>query len=111
MPPKRGKLSGIKLRELSHENGIRLRGHVLPTQWPTAHKHHFLAIRRIGDLHYDLYKEDELVSSQQRKYCTDVAQYLRDKVAVLLNDIGTNESTWRQLEEPIFKRFDGKVIW
>jgi hypothetical protein len=111
MPPKTAKLSGIKLREFSHENGICVRGYVLPTQWPTAHKHHFQAIRTIGDLHYDIYKEDERIPDQQRKHCTNRAQHLRDQVADLLDEIRSNEATWRELEKTVFERFASNVLW
>jgi hypothetical protein len=111
MPPKKEKLSKAQYREIAHRHGVRLKGPVPPPEWPEEHIHHFQAIRTIGDLHYETYRDDRLVASKQRKLCSQRARQLRAKVYELLKDVDINEATWRELEGTIFTRFDENVIW
>jgi hypothetical protein len=111
MPPRKETLSPAELRKLRNKHGIRMRGPVPPKEWPPNHKHHFQAVRTIGDLHYETYRDDVAISSKQREIYKLRARKLRNRAHDLLDDVKTNESTWRILETPIFEVFDEDVIW
>jgi hypothetical protein len=111
MAPRKETLSDAQLRDIRKEHGIRMRGPVPPKHWPREHKHHFQAVRTIGDLHYETYRDDAAISSKQRKIYRQRAKRLWIKAYDLLEDVAANESTWRVLEAEIFEVFDRDLIW
>lgn len=112
MPPRKEKLSKPQLRDIRREHGIRMKGPLPPGEWPREHKHHFQAVRTIGDLHYDTYENDTAIPSEQRKIYRARVNQLRVRAYDLLDDAGANEPEWRGLEDTIFQIFDQQtVIW
>lgn len=110
MPPKK-KQTPTELRELIHNHGIRFKGPVPPRMWPIEFSHHFQAIRDIEKMRYDDYKRDPLISKEKRKYFKERVHHITMLSYNLLDDVAPNEATWRVLEDPIFERFKGYVIW
>jgi hypothetical protein len=111
MPPKKEKLSREEFRQLSRDYGIRFKGPVATEQWPDRHKHHFQAIRRIDAIRYDDYKANPRIPKERREDFRKRVSHLRERAYNLLDDVKTNEATWRELEPSILKRFDERVIW
>ena len=111
MPPKKEKLSKEELRQLIRKHGIRLEGPVPPKDWPKEHEHHFRTIRHIESIRYDDYKINHQIPKERRVDFQERANNLREKAYDLLDDEKVNESTWRDLEVTILKRFDESVIW
>jgi hypothetical protein len=111
MPPKKEKLSKVQLRELRLKKGIRLEGPIPSRLWPDEHKHHFQAIRSIEEIRYEKYQVTRDIPKDRRHDFKERVKYLRERAYSLLEDINTNESTWRELETFVFKRFDEYVIW
>ncbi|KAF1849717.1 uncharacterized protein K460DRAFT_399830 [Cucurbitaria berberidis CBS 394.84] len=110
MPPRKEPLPKLDLRQLIRDHGIRLEGPVPPKKWPPEHKHHFRVIRRIEAIRYEDYKVDQTIPKEQRADFKTRVNYLREKVYNLLDNGKANESTWRELEVTILKRFDDSVI-
>jgi hypothetical protein len=110
MPPKKEQLSSEKLRELMLEKGIRFKGFEPPRAWPERYVPIFRKIRMIEDMRYDSYKSDTKIPSERREYCIQEVRLIRARVEKLLDNTA-NESTWRELEHRILKRFDERVIW
>lgn len=111
MPPKREKPSKQKLHELLREHRVRLEGPAPPKDWPGNYRHHFQAIRDIESTRYDDYKLDRSIPRSRGKDYRGRAYFLRTRAYDLLDNIQTNESTWRDLEVQILHRFDQRVIW
>jgi hypothetical protein len=111
MPPKKDKLSEVGLRELRRKKGIRLEGPVPSSKWPDEHKHHFKAIRAIEDTRYEKYQANRDIPRGRRRDFNERVNYLRKKAYDMLDEIKINESTWRELEPCVFKRFDEDILW
>ncbi|KAF2181384.1 hypothetical protein K469DRAFT_692222 [Zopfia rhizophila CBS 207.26] len=111
MPPRKEKLPKEDFRQLIRNYGIRFEGPVPPKVWPSQHKHHFQAIRKIDTIQYDDYKVNQLIPKERREDFRNRVNYLREKAYNLLDDVKANEATWRELELSILKRFDERVIW
>lgn len=110
MPPKKEQLSSEKLRELMLEKGIRFKGFEPPRAWPERYVPIFRKIRMIEDMRYDSYKSDTKIPSERREYCIQEVRLIRSRAEKLLDNTA-NESTWRELEHRILRRFDERVIW
>jgi hypothetical protein len=111
MPPTKEKLSQKDFRDKVHEHGIRFEGPTRPTQWPDEHKHIFKIIRELQFLRYEEYRENHQISSRRRSEYQKRVRNVRDKVRDLLEDVNPHEDSWRELEGPIFEKFDRPVIW
>ena len=111
MPPKKDQLSPVDLREKAHSHGIRLPGPAPPSAWPDEHKHNFEVIRALQFLRYEEYKDTERIPTSRKAAYQKRVKALRQKVRYLLQDVNPNESSWRELERPIFAIFDSPVIW
>ncbi|KAF2707544.1 hypothetical protein K504DRAFT_535194 [Pleomassaria siparia CBS 279.74] len=110
MPPKRKPLSKEKLTQLTHDYGIRFEGPVPPKYWPDKHQHLFHNIHKIHKIRYDDYKVDSRILKKQREKFRTRVSHLTRKAYRFLDDVNTNESTWRELESSILERFDKDVI-
>jgi hypothetical protein len=111
MPPRREKLSDVEYHQLRRNKGIRFEGPVPRWQWPNEHKHHFEVVRTIADVRYDTYTVNQNVPDARRHDFKERVKYLRERAYQLLDDVKTNEATWRELEIPVFKRFDDHILW
>ncbi|KAH7385875.1 hypothetical protein BKA66DRAFT_548583 [Pyrenochaeta sp. MPI-SDFR-AT-0127] len=107
MPPRKDKLSKVEFRELIRNHGIRFEGPLPPKNWPDEYQNHFHAIRYIGHIQYEDYMVDHRVPKGQRRIFKERINYLRKRSYELLDDAKANEATWRELEQPILKRFKG----
>jgi hypothetical protein len=111
MPPRREKLSKVEFRQLIRKKRIRFEGPVPPRQWPNEHKHHFEVVRTISDVRYDIYNTSQNIPETHRHDFRERVHYMRKRAYELLDDITTNEPTWRELETLVFKRFDEETLW
>ena len=111
MPPKKDQFSKKDLRRIASDHGIRFKGPVPPSEWPQEHKHNFDVVRAIQFLSYEDYMEDGHVGKTRRTIYQRRVRKIRKKVHILLGDDSPNEPSWRDLEIPIFERFDGPTIW
>jgi len=111
MPPKKDKLSKVEFRSLVRQHGIRFKGPVPPRDWPPEYQPHFQIIRSIDTIRYDDYRTNKLIPRQRKEEFRNRVRILRAKTYDFLDDAAVNESTWRELEQLIFKRFDDRVIW
>jgi hypothetical protein len=111
MPPKKDQLSPVDLRQKAHDHGIRFHGPVPPSAWPDEYRHNFEVIRALQFLRYEEYTHIERIPTRRKADYQKRVKDLRMKVRYLLEDVDPNESSWRELERPIFDRFDGSVIW
>jgi len=112
MAPKKEKLSKERFKELMTEHKIIFEGTVPPNKWPMQYKHHFHVIREIWATRYDEYKKRTDIDKRSIKKQKDRVKHLCRIARDLLQDIKTNESTWRhKVEDPVVGQFDEKVIW
>lgn len=111
MSPRKQHLSKEKLQSLTRQHGIRFEGPRPPKDWPDQYKHLFLAVRNIGAILYDDYKTNRRTSKDSISYFKGRVSKLRQRSYHLLDDVKTNEATWREFEQPILERFDNRVIW
>jgi hypothetical protein len=111
MPPKKDQLSPVDLRQKAHDHGIRFHGPVPPSAWPDEYRHNFEVIRALQFLRYEEYMNIERIPTSRKADYKKRVKDLRMKVGYLLQDINPNESSWRDLEGPIFGKFDRPVIW
>jgi hypothetical protein len=111
MPPKKDQLSPVDLRQKAYDHGIRFHGPVPPSEWPDEHKHNFNVIRALQFLRYEEYRENQRIPSSRKVDYQRRVRDLRVKVRDLLNDVNPSESSWRELESPIFGKFDKPTIW
>ena len=108
MAPRKEQLSPERLRDLIEQYNIKFRGPTLTKSWPTRYKHLFQQIRKIGITLYEDYIDSIDNVEEQRLRAT----HLRDQAHKLLQDINTNEDTWRDaVEKSVFERFDKDVLW
>jgi len=112
MAPRKEPLSPERLRDLLEQYNIIFRGPTLTKSWPPQHKHLFQHIRKIGTTLYEDYIDsidiEPQIVEKQRSRATD----LRNQAHKLLQDINTNEGTWRDaVEKSVFERFDKDVLW
>jgi hypothetical protein len=111
MPPKKDQLSPVDLRQKAHDHGIRFHGPVPPSAWPNEYKHNFKVIRALQFLRYEEYMGLERIPTSRKAEYQKRVRDLRDRARHLLNDVNPSESSWRELEGPIFGKFDKPVIW
>lgn len=114
MPPKREKLSkdGAGLKELMKSYSITFEGPVSPNHWPPLYSHHFNVIRDIWSARYDDYMKRTDISAQQKDKQQRRVTRLRENAYSLRQDLGINESTWRDQVEPnVIRIFREPVIW
>lgn len=111
MRPRKVRPVKNKYAEICREKGIRLRGSVRRDNWPREHRHHFQAIYSIGSTQFEQYIGNQEIPQERRTTVENDVVSLTQKVNDLLNDIQTNEATWRRLERDILHKFDDFVLW
>ena len=111
MPPKTKLTIREELLALIKDHNIHFDGPVPPRQWPSQYRHHFQVIHEIGRVRYAEYKLDKKVPRGRVKDFRNRVYSLREKAYHFLDNPSLNETTWRDLEQPILKRFDERVIW
>lgn len=111
MAPRKNTLTHAEFRSLIDKYRIRFYGPAPPGKWPQEHRHHFQIIRDIGSVLYDNYRANEEIPQERRDDFKKRVRDIRGKAYKFLDNIKTNESTWRELEIPILRRFDERVIW
>ncbi|KAH7083964.1 hypothetical protein FB567DRAFT_530338 [Paraphoma chrysanthemicola] len=110
MPPRKQQVEVAELRALIREHGIRFEGPVPRRNWPKRYAHHFQTIRDISRVWYDEYKADRTISRKRRSDFKKRANHLREMAYHLLDDVKTNEPTWRDFEPYVLQRFSEPVI-
>ncbi|KAH7067282.1 hypothetical protein BKA63DRAFT_521878 [Paraphoma chrysanthemicola] len=110
MPPRKQQVEKAELRALIREHGIRFEGPVPQRNWPKRYAHHFQTIRDISRVWYDEYKADRTIPRKRRSEFKKRANHLREMAYHLLDDVKTNESTWRDFEPYVLQRFSEPVI-
>src|SRR5690348_4425634 len=104
MPPRKQKVDKAGLRALIRKHGIRFEGPVPRRNWPERYAHHFQTIRDISRVWYDEYKTDRTIPRNRRSEFKKRANHLRELAYHLLDDVNTNESTWREFEPYVLQR-------
>jgi len=111
MPARKEKLSWEQSLSFIDEHKIEFKGCVPPRQWPARYEHHFRKIREISGNRYEDYglegTGDRLFIKEQKQRASDLCRRSYN----LRDEIKTNESTWRELENSVFYRFEGDIIW
>ncbi|KAF1934944.1 hypothetical protein EJ02DRAFT_516710 [Clathrospora elynae] len=110
MPPRKQKPTKQELRALIREHGIRFKGPIPQKQWPERYAHHFQTIHEISRVWYDEYKSDSSIPKERRRAFKKRVNHLGELASRLLDDVNTNESTWREFEPYVLQRFDERVI-
>lgn len=114
MPPRKEKLpkDGAGLKQLMDNFSIKFEGPVPPTDWPLLYSHHFNVIRDIWSARYDDYMKRTDINAQKKAEQHERVVKLRKNAYSLRQDLGINESTWRDLVEPkVVNIFGEEVIW
>jgi hypothetical protein len=111
MPPRKQELSWEEKLSLIDQHQIVFKGCVPPRLWPEKYKHHFQQIRRISKNSFEQYgHEDTMDEISVSKRQANVAELCRRSYQ-LKHGISTVEAGWRDLENLVFERFIGDVIW
>ena len=100
------------LERLRQKNRIRFLENVLPTEWPSAHRHHFEKVLRAGNFSYDSYVVDHQNASAKAPWKLEIKELSAQLVERAQRCKGQNESTWRFACEPlIFARLSAEIAW
>ena len=111
MPPRKKKPTKEEFYQLTRDYNIRFEGPVPPRDWPGQYKHLFYTVRKIDTIRYDDYKTNSRILKERREKFRVRVNTLRQKAYTFLNDVKTNETTWRDLERPIFEIFEEHGVW
>ncbi|KAL1602350.1 hypothetical protein SLS60_005766 [Paraconiothyrium brasiliense] len=111
MPPRKQQISKEEMHSLIRRHRIRFKGPAPPKDWPGQYKHLFYVIRDIAAIRYDDYKVDRAGPREPMSFFKERVAMIRQRADDFLDNVNTNESTWRDLEYPILERFTKRVIW
>lgn len=110
--PQRPKLSALEMRLLIKDYGIRFRGLLSPSQWPTGHPEIFTRVRQIRLIEFDKFQGDETTDRGASVIDLKNCAYTLVGVAMADRKKRLKEFPLRMsTEHLVFRRFREEMKW